>query len=189
MAGNPISGRKAAMTTKQRYGEGAFQKWGAEGNKKRINPKPLFKDKAAASKAGTTGGKRGKRHRNITLGSKLTAGEWGILLKLSNRAAGQLRLRGEIDVIEQHNVYHHVMDAWEHGAWLDAIINVLKHPLYIESLGKTIEEECLIYEKKVEGQPRHSYDREYYSELRNVRAAFSLAKEYYKNTRGGKNES
>lgn len=179
MSDRTIRGRKAALTTKKRFGDDAFQKWGAEGNKKRLNPKPLFKNREMAVKAGITGGKRGKRHRDITLDTKLTAGEWGILLKLSNRAAGELRLKGEISAVDQHGVYHKIMEAWSRGKWYDAIVNVLPHPHYIPTLAQTIISECEFYDKIVEGQPRHSYDREYYSELRNVKAAFMLAQQYY----------
>lgn len=172
-------GRKAALTTKERFGEDAFKKWGADGNKKRLNPKPLFKDKEAATKAGAVGGKRGKRHRLITLSTKLTAGEWGILLKLSNRAVGELRLKGETNAVDQHNVYFRIMELWGEDKWYEAITKVFPHPRYLPTLAKVITEECEHYDKLVEGQPRHSYDREYYSELRNVRAAFILAQQTY----------
>lgn len=64
MAGTKEGGRKAAITNKQRYGEGFYKGIGAAGGRKSTGG--AFKyDRELASRAGRKGGMASRRPKNI----------------------------------------------------------------------------------------------------------------------------
>lgn len=176
MSGTREGGKKAAAKTKELYGEDAPKIWGMEGLQARQNPTaPFAESRELASKAGKIGGQKGKRHRPMTLETKLKGDEWAFLLKMSNRAAGEIRLRdGSIDALDQHLVYHKIFEYWEKDDWQGAILDVCTHKDYPNMLRRVIEKEYEEYNIKVVGQPRRSKDRETLRVIRNVRAAIKL---------------
>lgn len=138
-------------------------------------PATFSRNPELASKAGKVGGQKGKRHRTIDLKDDLRGDEWAFLLKMSNRAAGTIRLKDDsIDAIEQHNIYHKIFEYWEKQDWQGAILDVCSHAEYLPTLKATIEKEYKEYNLKVVGQPRRSKDREELRVIRNVRAAVHL---------------
>lgn len=173
ISGTRAGGLRAAAKIKEKYGEDFYKKAGYKGAHARVNPYKGFKeDPSLAKMVGSIGGHRSHRCRIITPADNMRDDEWAFLLKMSNRAAGELRqIDKVISAVDQHNVYYAVSDYWQKGDWVSAVTKVCNHRNYFKALLLVVQREFDNYSERVEGQPRRSRDRESLRVIRNVRKA------------------
>lgn len=94
---------------------------------------------------------------------------------MCNRAAGELRLRNKIGVIEQHDCYHKFFGFWEQQDWQNAIKQFCSHPDFKEELMAQIENELDRRTELAEGAGRVSVESRQASTIRNVRKIVRVA--------------
>lgn len=173
MSGTSEGGRKAAETIRRVYGPNAAKEWGAMGDKARSTKSYPFKENPAlALEAARKGGKLGARHRKITARDRLRDDEWGVLLKMVNRAAGRIKLEGSLTAKAQQEVISKFFEFWEQEDWVSAVEEVCDHPNYPQSLHMTIIDEFNDAKQKAEGASRGSMERSHLRVIRNLKAAF-----------------
>lgn len=175
MVGSPETGRKAAKTTKERYGADAFVKWGKASSIGREYQDGTFShDRELASRAGSKGGKLGYRFRKVKPGDSLKADEWGVLVMLAYRA---IKLMGV--PTEQENAHAmEILADLEKGDWEAAMTHVEGSLNYVYFFGKALQMEYDKYNEMAEGEARRSPVREHLRIVRNLRAAFLAVHPY-----------
>lgn len=115
MSGNMAGGKKAANTNKTKYGKDFYSNIGKIGGSRGTTGGFAYGDNG--KKFGKLGGAMSHRSRQININEPLKQGEMDILIKLSYRVLGTLRLNGVIEVDEEQKYKLTLWDLAGQNEW------------------------------------------------------------------------
>lgn len=132
-----------------------------------------------ASEIGKVGGTLSRRGRSFTDQTKMLKDEWAMLKELANRTAGNLRLAGRCDAVDQHTLTNlNMQNAYEHGCWIWVMRDGLDLPEWYSALGAEIESKRVVYVEWLKSGVKLTEEQENaFRVIRNLKAAWKVAGE------------